>query len=93
MGSTACSLGSTVQPRLIFSRFPPHLSPPPQASIVGALSVADLVKTSLGPKGMDKILQSTSQGGNVSVTNDGATILKSVLIDVCPPPFPFPRWP
>merc|ERR1719326_886367 len=46
------------------------------ASIVGAL-----VKSSLGPKGMDKILQSTSQGGNVSVTNDGATILKSVLID------------
>jgi len=52
------------------------------ASIVGALAVADLVKTSLGPKGMDKILQSTSKGGHVSVTNDGATILKSVLIDV-----------
>merc|ERR1719267_543356 len=51
------------------------------ASIVGALAVADLVKTSLGPKGMDKILQSTSKGGHVSVTNDGATILKSVLID------------
>jgi len=51
------------------------------ASIVGALSVADLVKTSLGPKGMDKILQSTAKGGHVSVTNDGATILKSVLID------------
>jgi len=51
------------------------------ASIVGALAIADLVKSSLGPKGMDKILQSTSQGGNVSVTNDGATILKSVLID------------
>jgi len=52
-----------------------------QASIVGALAIADLVKSSLGPKGMDKILQSTSQGGHVSVTNDGATILKSVLID------------
>jgi len=51
------------------------------ASIVGALAVADLVKSSLGPKGMDKILQSTSRGGHVSVTNDGATILKSVLID------------
>jgi T-complex protein 1 subunit beta len=51
------------------------------ASIVGALAIADLVKSSLGPKGMDKILQSTSRGGNVSVTNDGATILKSVLID------------
>ena len=49
---------------------------------MGALAVADLVKTSLGPKGMDKILQSTSKGGHVSVTNDGATILKSVLIDV-----------
>jgi len=51
------------------------------ASIVGALSIADLVKSSLGPKGMDKILQSTSRGGHVSVTNDGATILKSVMID------------
>ena len=39
------------------------------------------MKTSLGPKGMDKILQSSSRGGAVSVTNDGATILKSVLID------------
>ena len=78
------------------------------ASIMGALAVADLVKSSLGPKGMDKILQSTGRGGSVSVrlrphsqpmppsppaalspatpyspqvTNDGATILKSVLID------------
>jgi len=51
------------------------------SSIIGALAVADLVKTSLGPKGMDKILQSSDRGGNVSVTNDGATILKSVLID------------
>jgi len=51
------------------------------SSICGALAVADLVKTSLGPKGMDKILQSSDRGGNVSVTNDGATILKSVLID------------
>merc|ERR1719165_20672 len=52
------------------------------ASIVGALAIADLVKSSLGPKGMDKILQSTGRGGHVSVTNDGATILKSVLIDI-----------
>merc|ERR1712023_409185 len=51
------------------------------ASIVGALAIADLVKTSLGPKGMDKILQSAGRRNAVSVTNDGATILKSVLID------------
>jgi len=39
------------------------------------------VKTTLGPKGMDKILQSTSEGGNITITNDGATILKSIYID------------
>ena len=38
------------------------------ASIMGALAVADLVKSSLGPKGMDKILQSTGHGGSVSVS-------------------------
>ncbi len=49
------------------------------SSFVGALAITDLVKTTLGPKGMDKILQ--SQGGDVQVTNDGATILNSISID------------
>eukprot|EP01013_Petalomonas_cantuscygni_P003941 TRINITY_DN1420_c0_g2_i1.p1 TRINITY_DN1420_c0_g2~~TRINITY_DN1420_c0_g2_i1.p1 ORF type:complete len:569 (+),score=200.17 TRINITY_DN1420_c0_g2_i1:64-1707(+) len=52
------------------------------SNIVGACAVADLVKTTLGPKGMDKILQSQDRrDGKVSVTNDGATILKSVYMD------------
>ncbi|KAJ1437390.1 TCP-1-like chaperonin intermediate domain superfamily [Sesbania bispinosa] len=51
------------------------------ASFVGAMAIADLVKTTLGPKGMDKILQSTGRGHEVTVTNDGATILKSLHID------------
>ncbi|GJT48096.1 retrovirus-related pol polyprotein from transposon TNT 1-94 [Tanacetum coccineum] len=51
------------------------------ASFVGAMAIADLVKTTLGPKGMDKILQSTGRGHSVIVTNDGATILKSLHID------------
>ncbi|KAL6295494.1 hypothetical protein ACE6H2_003636 [Prunus campanulata] len=51
------------------------------ASFVGAMAIADLVKTTLGPKGMDKILQSTGRGHTVTVTNDGATILKSLHID------------
>jgi len=51
------------------------------ASFVGGMAIADLVKTTLGPKGMDKILQSTGRGHSVSVTNDGATILKSLHID------------
>ncbi|XP_057431425.1 T-complex protein 1 subunit beta-like [Lotus japonicus] len=51
------------------------------ASFVGAMAIADLVKTTLEPKGMDKILQSTGRGREVTVTNDGATILKSLHID------------
>eukprot|EP00184_Porphyridium_aerugineum_P007368 CAMPEP_0184706862 /NCGR_PEP_ID=MMETSP0313-20130426/36977_1 /TAXON_ID=2792 /ORGANISM="Porphyridium aerugineum, Strain SAG 1380-2" /LENGTH=530 /DNA_ID=CAMNT_0027168429 /DNA_START=87 /DNA_END=1679 /DNA_ORIENTATION=- len=49
------------------------------SNFVGAIAVTDLIKTTLGPKGMDKILQ--SQGGGIQVTNDGATILRSLLID------------
>ena len=30
------------------------------SSFVGAIAIADMVKTTLGPKGMDKILQSVS---------------------------------
>ncbi|PNW79478.1 hypothetical protein CHLRE_09g416750v5 [Chlamydomonas reinhardtii] len=51
------------------------------ASFVGAVAVADLVKSTLGPKGMDKILQSMSRGQEVTITNDGATILKSIYVD------------
>eukprot|EP00834_Sanchytrium_tribonematis_P002925 NODE_101_length_19951_cov_0.932501.p2 type:complete len:522 gc:universal NODE_101_length_19951_cov_0.932501:13362-14927(+) len=45
---------------------------------VAAAAIGDLIKSTLGPKGMDKILQS---GSSMQVTNDGATILKSVMID------------
>ena len=52
------------------------------ASFVGATAVADLVKSTLGPKGMDKIIQNvTTTNGSLLVTNDGATILKSVNVD------------
>jgi len=53
------------------------------SSFVGAIAVADLVKTTLGPKGMDKILQSVSDPNNVriTITNDGATILKAVPVE------------
>lgn len=49
---------------------------------VGAIAIGELVKTTLGPKGMDKILLSAGHNEmNVTVTNDGATILKSVGVD------------
>jgi len=45
-----------------------------------------MVKTTLGPKGMDKILQPAPQeggGGNdrIQITNDGATILSKIFVD------------
>lgn len=48
------------------------------SSFVGAIAIGDLVKSTLGPKGMDKILSGKS---DVIVTNDGATILKAVGVD------------
>ena len=44
------------------------------------MAIGDVVKSTLGPKGMNKILQSGSTG-EISVTNDGATILKSIQLD------------
>lgn len=50
------------------------------SAFVGAIAVGDLVKTTLGPKGMDKLLQSASSDSCL-ITNDGATILKSIPLD------------
>uniref|UniRef100_A0A7S2U8E3 CCT-beta n=1 Tax=Attheya septentrionalis TaxID=420275 RepID=A0A7S2U8E3_9STRA len=52
------------------------------SSFIGAIAIADMVKTTLGPKGMDKILQKVSEHDQgISVTNDGATILRSINLD------------
>lgn len=47
-------------------------------NVMAALSVANVVKSSLGPVGLDKML--VDDIGDVTVTNDGATILS--LLDV-----------
>jgi len=44
-----------------------------------ALSVANIVKSSLGPVGLDKML--VDQIGDVTITNDGATILKQLEVE------------
>lgn len=49
-----------------------------QINILAARTVASLLKTSLGPKGMDKML--VSPDGDVIITNDGATILEKMEI-------------
>lgn len=49
-----------------------------QINILAARTVAGLLKTSLGPKGMDKML--ISPDGAVIITNDGATILEKMEV-------------
>jgi thermosome len=48
-------------------------------NIVAAKQVADMVKTCLGPRGMDKMLVSSI--GDATITNDGATILKEMDVE------------
>ena len=51
-----------------------------QINILAARTVASLLKTSLGPKGMDKML--VSPDGEVIITNDGATILEKMEVSL-----------
>ena len=48
-------------------------------NILAAKTVAEIVKSSLGPKGMDKMLVDSL--GDVVITNDGATMLKEMEIE------------
>ena len=49
-----------------------------QKNILAARSVASTLRSSLGPKGLDKLMVSPDQ--EVTVTNDGATIVEKMEI-------------
>ena len=48
-------------------------------NIMAAVAISDAVKSTLGPKGMDKMLVDSM--GDVVITNDGATILKEIDVE------------
>jgi len=48
-------------------------------NIEAAKAIADAVRTTLGPKGMDKMLVDSI--GDIIISNDGATILKEMDVD------------
>ncbi|CCH60868.1 hypothetical protein TBLA_0D03690 [Henningerozyma blattae CBS 6284] len=50
-----------------------------KSHILAARSVASIIKTSLGPRGLDKIL--ISPDGEITITNDGATILSQMELE------------
>jgi len=49
-----------------------------ESNIVAGRAIADTLRTSLGPKGMDKMIQTAD--GEVTITNDGATILEKLQV-------------
>jgi T-complex protein 1 subunit epsilon len=50
-----------------------------KANIFAATSVVETIRTSFGPKGMDKVI--VDPDGGVTVTNDGATILEKMQVE------------
>ncbi|KAG0680321.1 T-complex protein 1 subunit epsilon [Pichia californica] len=50
-----------------------------RSHIQAARQVSDILRTSLGPRGLDKIL--ISPDGDINITNDGATILTEMQIE------------
>jgi len=50
-----------------------------KSHIIAAKAVTGILKTSLGPKGLDKLM--VSPDGDITITNDGATILKQMDVD------------
>ena len=49
-----------------------------KANILAARAVSDAIRTSLGPKGMDKMIRTKT--GEIIISNDGATILKHMAV-------------
>ncbi|KAJ1864054.1 T-complex protein 1 subunit epsilon [Coemansia sp. RSA 2703] len=50
-----------------------------KAHIMAAKTVSNIVRTSLGPRGLDKIL--ISPDGDITISNDGATIMSQMAIE------------
>ena len=49
-----------------------------KSNIIAARTISNLLRTSLGPKGMDKMIVDSDQ--NITVTNDGATIVQNLEV-------------
>lgn len=49
-----------------------------KSNILAARAVSDAIRTSLGPKGMDKMIK--TKNGQIIISNDGATILKHMAV-------------
>lgn len=55
------------------------ISPLMLVTVMAAASIANIVKSSLGPVGLDKMM--VDDIGDVTITNDGATILRLLEVE------------
>lgn len=69
---------STLASPLVVGGVRQHGAPVRTQNVMACLAISNIVKTSLGPVGLDKMM--VDDIGDVTVTNDGATILR--LLDV-----------
>ncbi|KVH87571.1 Chaperone, tailless complex polypeptide 1 [Cynara cardunculus var. scolymus] len=77
-------MASMMQPQIILLKEGTDTSqgkPQLISNINACMAVADVVRTTLGPRGMDKLIHDDK--GNTTISNDGATIMK--LLDVVHP--------
>ncbi|NQV91590.1 thermosome subunit, partial [Candidatus Woesearchaeota archaeon] len=74
-------MSDNIQPVFIFSEDTKRTTgkDAQRNNIMAARAVAQTVRTTLGPKGMDKMIVDSM--GDVIVTNDGVTILKEMQIE------------
>ncbi|KAL2548361.1 T-complex protein 1 subunit eta [Forsythia ovata] len=77
-------MSSMLQPQIILLKEGTDTSqgkPQLVSNINACMAVADVVRTTLGPRGMDKLIH--DEKGNTTISNDGATIMK--LLDIVHP--------
>lgn len=70
--------GQTTQPIIIIDPSKEHVKGKDAAhmNITAAMAVANIVKSTFGPSGMDKMLVDVA--GDITITNDGETILRKI---------------
>ncbi|KAE8689191.1 T-complex protein 1 subunit eta [Hibiscus syriacus] len=83
-GKTLAAMASMLQPQIILLKEGTDTSQGKAqlvSNINACTAVADVVRTTLGPRGMDNLIHDDK--GNVTISNDGATIMK--LLDIVHP--------
>merc|ERR1711977_481651 len=81
VGGRANTAATMMQPQIVLLREGTDTSqgkPQLISNINACLAVVECVNTTLGPRGMDKLIH--QEGGRVTITNDGATVISLLEI-------------